>query len=450
MTQRTDFLDRVTELVCEPGPVDDAVVQMTSRALIDTYAVGAAACAAGSEGPQILMDTLSPLPSGPADIIGYGQSTNPFAAAMVNGALTHTLDLDDVSMAMNGHPSVVLLPALLALAAEMPTSGATLTRAYAIGIQTAAALWSAHGPVHPARGWHDTATVGTVAAAAACAHLVGANREVSQTALGIAASFAAGSRANFGTMTKALHAGNAAAWGLNAARLAARGFTANAEQLIAPFGYLDLFGDADIEAALAVLDGPWAMRGTQGLSIKAYPCCYLAHRAIDAAIELHDRTRSATPRSIHVVTSPGVMRFLTFDEPRTELAAKFNGPHLIAAAFERGTVDFDALTPEAIASPTLTALRSRVRWEESATPPLGAAEWHEGYAVVSVTDDAGTRSVRVDVPTGAPERPLSDAGLRAKFDGCVLPMMAAAQADRQFAHLSEMVHSPRVGGWSAV
>ena len=152
---------------------------------------------------------------------------------------------------MTGHPSVPVLPALLAVGEEVGISGRDLLAAYVLGFEVEVKLSRGIGPSHYARGWHATGTLGVIAAAAVAARLYKLTLEQTEMAIGIAASLAGGSRQNFGTMTKPLHPGYAAQNGVVAAQLAARGYTADSEIIEAPLGFLNLFspaGDARPEA----------------------------------------------------------------------------------------------------------------------------------------------------------------------------------------------------------
>src|SRR6267154_1318936 len=135
------------------------------------------------------------------------------------------LDYDDLNMAMPGHPSVAILPGLLALAEVRRTSGREVTTAFVAGYETACRIGSALQPGHYNLGFHSTGTVGSLGAAAACSRLLGLDAEATAMALGIAGTQAAGLKSQFGTMCKPFHAGKAAQNGLLAARLAARGFS---------------------------------------------------------------------------------------------------------------------------------------------------------------------------------------------------------------------------------
>jgi 2-methylcitrate dehydratase PrpD len=143
-------------------------------------------------------------------VLGTELRCGALDAAMMNGVAAHALDFDDCNNTVGGHPSVPMLPAMLALAETRPVSGAQRVSAYVAGFETMAAFGRVLNMHHYQKGWHPTATLGIFAGAAASAHLLGLDRERTATALAIATSLAAGIKANFGTMTKPLHVGHCA------------------------------------------------------------------------------------------------------------------------------------------------------------------------------------------------------------------------------------------------
>ena len=166
-----------------------------------------------------------------AAVIGSGFKSSAPLAALANGTMAHALDYDDVNWHMNGHPTVPLLPAVLALGQEVRASGEEVLLAYALGFEVECKLGLGVNPRHYDLGWHATSTLGTLGASVACAKLLRLDVTHTRMALGIAASTAAGLRQNFGTMTKPLHPGQAAMNGVTAAQLAQLGWTADANIL---------------------------------------------------------------------------------------------------------------------------------------------------------------------------------------------------------------------------
>lgn len=278
-----------------------------------------------------------------------------------------------------------------------------------------------HGPTHYARGWHATSTLGTVAAAAAAARIYGLSVQETRYALGIAASMAAGSRQNFGTMTKPLHAGMAASNGVNAAILAAAGFTADPNQLEAPLGYAALMAADEPRIASAELDGHWALAAT-GLSVKKYPCCYNTHRALDAVLDLRagmGLVDADQVEAVEVKVHPDGLGPLIHRRPTTGLAGKFSIEYAMAAALLDGRIGLSTFTDEAVLREQAQNLLRRVTTTETSAPGAGPAGTGGPFAVVTIVTRDGNRAVnRVDVPRGEASAPLTDGEIEAKFRDC--------------------------------
>ncbi|HEY8610908.1 MAG TPA: MmgE/PrpD family protein, partial [Roseomonas sp.] len=185
----------------------------------------------------ILRDTLGVAnPRGEAALT-FGSLRAPAPeAAWINGTAAHALDYDDV--ALRGHPSTVLVPAILAEGEALGATGAEMVAAYVAGYEVWAELIGHDQDYHHEKGWHPTGLFGAVGAAAACARLRGLDADQAAQAIALGASQSAGLGANFGTMTKPFHAGRAAQAGVMAARLAGAGMTASLDAIEHPRGFL--------------------------------------------------------------------------------------------------------------------------------------------------------------------------------------------------------------------
>src|ERR1700761_5049165 len=222
-----------------------------------------------------------------ASVLGRTHRLPVTSAAIVNGAAAHALDFDDVNLAMPGHPSVAILPALLALAEERGSSGADVLTAFVAGYELQCRVGLTIAPGHyDGLGFHATATVGSFGAAAACAHLLGLDGDRFAAALGIAGTQAAGLKSMFGTMCKPLHAGKASYHGLLAAKLAARGFTSRTDIIECSQGFARTHSpDFNPERAFDTPPGGWYVCNNL---FKYHASCYMTHAAIDAARSLRE------------------------------------------------------------------------------------------------------------------------------------------------------------------
>src|SRR6516162_10699021 len=202
----------------------------------------------------------------------------------------------NVNLAMTGHPSVVLLSALLALAEERGSPGRDVLAAFVAGYELQCRLGLLLAPGHyNVLGFHATATLGSFGAAAACAHLLGLDAERFATALGIAGTQAAGLKSMFGTMCKPLHAGKAAYHGLLAARLAQRGFTSRGDVVECAQGFARTHSP-DFNPADALADPPGGFHIRNNL-FKYHAACYMTHAPIEAARKLREQ-HALTPDRI--------------------------------------------------------------------------------------------------------------------------------------------------------
>ena len=225
MTIARELARRVTGMSYESLPPE--VVHWCKVAVLDT--VGVTLAGSVEEAPRMVEDVLG-LQSGdgPCLVFGSNRRVRPLDAALVNGTAAHALDFDNTAKNLGGHVSAVMVPALIAAGEAFGAGGREVLLAHAAGYEVGARLGRCVNPYHTEKGWHPTTTLGVFAVASGCARLLNLTEAQTETALVLAASLAAGIKANFGTMAKPLHAGQCARGGLLAALLARKGFTANA------------------------------------------------------------------------------------------------------------------------------------------------------------------------------------------------------------------------------
>jgi 2-methylcitrate dehydratase PrpD len=280
--------------------------------------------------------------------------------------------------------------------------------------------------------------VGILGAVAAAGHLLGLDQPTVQQALGIAGSMAGGSRQNFGTMTKPLHAGLASRDAVLATQLAANGFTADPHQLEGRIGYFEMFGvDPRPDDVLSALERPHVLL-ERGLSVKKFPCCFGTHRMANAALTLQSHgLKAADVEAIEVSVSPGGLEAIIHHQPKTGLQGKFSGEYVVAACLLDGRVGLSTFSDEAVCRPSAQDLLSRVTIREVAVPPFGATEFGHAYATLEVTlRDGGDRlRQRCDIPAGDARAPLTDVELDAKFKDCVAFSRSDWDADALLARL---------------
>jgi 2-methylcitrate dehydratase PrpD len=424
----------------------DELFRRATRAVIDT--AGVAVAARNEPSFLILAETLGGGSEiGESTVLPTRSRAKASHAALLNGTAGHALDYDDVADQMKGHPSVVLVSTLLALAEASGRSGRELLEALVIGFEVDCAIARAIGlESHYAQGWHSTATVGILGATAGAGRLLRLDETRIRHALGIAASMASGSRQNFGTMTKPLHAGLAARDAVIAAQLAERGFTADQTQLEGPIGFYRMYSSqARLEAVMDSLAGPSVLL-EHGLNVKKYPCCYGIHRAADAALVVYeDGVRADDVDSMCLTLQPGGQEAIIHHRPSTGLHGKFSAEYVMAACLLDGRVGLPTFTDAAVSRPAAQALLRRVSLREAPTPPFGPSTFEHAYAALEITlTDGRVIRGRCDIPRGDARAPLSDQELEAKFCDCLTFAAADWEADALLARLWRLDSASRV------
>ncbi|WP_276259090.1 MmgE/PrpD family protein [Haloglomus litoreum] len=421
----------LTEL--QYAALPDRAVRLAERCFVDTVGV---TLAGAQEGAGAAAHALARADgSGPATLLGREGTAPRSAALLANGTAGHGLDFDDVSWGMDGHPSVTLVAPALAVGETVDATGRELLTAFVAGFETECHLASAISPGHYERGWHATSTFGVFGAAAVAARLLGATEPETRHALNTAASFAAGLKRNFGSMTKPLHVGGAVRAGVTAATLAAEGFTADATTIGGDRGFWDLYAGSDGVGDPAPLPPDrWALL-EDGVHVKKYPSCYFTHTSIANAVDLaatHDLAPGDIER-VHVRASQGALDALAHDDPTTGLEAKFSLSYTVAAGLVRGEAGLAAFEDDAWTDPAVDAVRKRVTYE--ADPDLHY-DAHESHMRIETAGAVHERT-RTD-PPGTHEDPLDRAELREKYETCARRALPEPAVERTWAALDDL------------
>jgi 2-methylcitrate dehydratase PrpD len=339
-------------------------------------------------------------------------------AALLNAVAGHVDDFDDDEAELSlSHPTVTVLSAATATADIAPVSGARLVEAYVVGVELIMRLGTALNPAHYTRGFHATATLGALGAAASAGLVLGLDAERLRHALGIAASLAGGLRSNFGSDTKSLQTGNAARSGVMAAELARDGFTSTPGSLFGPMGFVPVFGGAlDGQDIAAELGSPWLI-DAPGITIKAYPCCTCTHTALDSLFALMAEREIAPDAvsAIEVDVDEAAPRILIHDGALTALEGKFSMPFCLAAGLLRGRLGLAEFDDALVLDPSIRNLMARVRMRpDPSLPKMMGGIALASRLRVQLTD--GTVLERyTEQPSGSRSHRLSMEQLRAKF-----------------------------------
>ncbi|UHQ98589.1 MmgE/PrpD family protein (plasmid) [Natrinema zhouii] len=425
--------ERLSEFVAgiEYDDIPAECTDTITRAFVDTIGVMIAGSSEGAGRTAAESAGIEPMDTAVETLLGIDADLPADSVALRMGTASHALDYDDLSWAMNGHPSITLVPAVLALANEADASGRDLITAYAAGFEVECAVADPVSPDHYEAGWHATATFGTFGATAAAAHLLELDETEIGHALNIAASMPSGLKRNFGSMTKPLHAGLCSRSGVTASRLSDDGFTADTAAISGDRGFWDLYSPVEWEQFS--IGDRWVLE-EEGINIKAYPCCYFTHTSIAAAQTLtDDGIDPADIERVSVTASPGAGDALHHANPETGLEAKFSMEYTVASAIVRDTVGLATFRDDAVDDPDVQRIRERV---DFSTDDELAYDSHE--ASVRIHTAADTYERQQENPPGTHDDPLTDEELRFKFDECTHTVLSDAETDRLYDTLSSL------------
>ncbi len=334
------------------------VIDRARVAFIDT--VGVMLAGSQLQPADIVCDMIKLEGSAPAaTIVGRSLRASPQLAALANGVFAHAMDYDLTYFA--GQAIAALIPAILPVAETSGAAPSEILSAFIIGAEVCGRMSRAAPKMSRTNGWHATGTVGAMAVAAACARLLKAPAAAIPDIIGITASLASGVSANFGSMTKPLHAGHAARDGMLAVLLGAHGFTASASALEGRDGFFENFArglDWSLEPFKDL--GQSYDLAQYGYKLKPYPSGGLGHTAIDAALELRSSVPLSDIASVEVAITKYAGRRYTARYPQSIENAKFSGPYLVAYTLVHGAPMLAAFTEEALSDEAVRIFARKV------------------------------------------------------------------------------------------
>lgn len=382
-------------------------------------------------------------------VLGLGGRTSTQAAAFANGALSHITETDDVHRGAALHPGVVVIPAALAVAERVGSSGIDFLAAIVLGYEVVIRIGESVGNSHYYY-WHNTSTCGTFGATAAAGWLLGLSRQQMAWALGNAGSLSSGlwQFNEDGAMAKHLHAAHAASSGVLAAELAARDFTGTR---------FILEGKRGLYAATSTDPKPHLV--TQGLArgmerykisecvIKPFPSCRHTHAPVDVALELRGRTGLAPDQidRIEIDTYQATIDLTDNQNPTHEYAAKFSTQYCVCAALALGRLTLADFSPSSLSDPSIRKLMAKTALR--AGPQIQARYPREWPCRITVITTGGDRFEGFTAtPKGDPENPLSLEELRDKFRSMLLGTAYQAKAEELIQAVAALDRADGVRG----
>jgi 2-methylcitrate dehydratase PrpD len=417
------LLDKIGDYAIreQTSTLSPEVVHHAKRAVIDWYA----ALLPGSQvTPAVLLEQAlaEDLDRGRARL-ATGRRATMRAAALINGAASHSVEFDDIYRDAGYHPGSPVISAALAAAQATGASGETFLRGVVVGYEVSTRIGEAVMPSHY-KFWHTTGTVGCFGAAAAAATILGCTREQFMHALATVGTFASGLQQAFRSqaMTKPLHGGHAADAGVMAALAASKGVT----------GALDILeGEVGFGAAMSI-EPDWS-KATRGLgrdyhitrvTFKNHGCCGHTFPSIDAVLLLKKEHRLTHKdiRRIRIGTYKAGLDIIDNSNPQGEYQAKFSLQYTVAHAIVHGSVRLNAFSPERLNDPEVRALMERI--ETRADPELSRGYPNQRAARVDIeTNDGRTLTHFQPTRKGDPEMPLTDEELNDKFLELAAPVL---------------------------
>lgn len=419
-----DFCTRLLTAAPLPPPVSRAA----RRTLFNV--LGTAVSAAATPTVTVLLRAAAAQGShGPVEVPGLAATLDPYWGALVTGTAAHLDDFDDTHLATVIHPGAAALAAVVALAPETAPSGAAFLTAFAVGCEAQLRIGNAISPAHYDHGWHITGTCGVFGAAMAASVLFGLDAEAAARALSLAATMTAGHREAFGSMTKPLHAGKAAANGILAARLASAGLEGPADPLYQG-GVLEVLSthhpatsDPISRDNLTISTTPRTPWELERNTFKTYPCGVVAHPAMDAAISVSADVDPADITGIALRCNPLVPELMGLAQPEDGLRSRFSARHGVAVGLCYGRAGLAEFSDEAAMAPEVDRLRGLITLEPDPAVARDAAQLRIELR------SAAPVQVRVEHARGSAARPLTDEELLAKVRALVTPVLGD-RADR--------------------
>jgi 2-methylcitrate dehydratase PrpD len=410
------------------APFPAEVLHHARRAVIDWHA---AVYPGAVVAPATLLEKsrAEELDRGEASL-ALGRKATVRAAAFINGAAAHTVEVDDIFRDGIYHPGAPTIAAAHALAFNQKT----FLRAVIVGYEISTRIGAAMGRAHY-RYWHNTGTIGCFGAAAAAAEALGLDARRFAHALATVATFSAGLQQAFrmDSMSKPLHAGHAAEAGVTAALAAREGVTGSLDVMEGEAGYGRAMGDnPDWNKALATLGKDFHVTR---MTFKNHACCGHTFAAIDGALALKNKLKIGPGEidRVDVATYRAGLEVAHYENPATPAEARFSLKYVVATGLTHGSVRLAAFEPQRLQDPATRDLMRKIH--VSLDPQLDAAFPAQRAARVAI-HARGRREEHLQ-PTriGDPDAPLSDAQLEEKYLELAVPVLGEAKAREKLQQL---------------
>jgi len=403
------------------------VIELGKKSILDGFGLALAGSRAESGSISRKYVEQAGVCNGKATVIGTGLRTSPQFAALLNGISIHADDFDDTQLAaakdrvygLLMHPTVPVLPAILALAEQRKVSGKEWMLAYHVGAEVECKIAEAIAPRHYEDGFHTTGTCGPFGSAAACAKLLKFDLPQTLNSFGLAASQSGGLRENFGTMTKPFQAGHAAESGLVSAQLAGLGWTAAEQILEAERGFFHTAGGSyDPSAIMDRLGKPWTF-ASPGVSLKPYPSGSLTHPAMTELARLiaANDIQAAQVEKVDIGANHNMTTTLLHHQPKTGLEAKFSMEFCVAILLLERKAGLGQFSDKVVERPDVQQMIGKINFYVD--PEAESAGFDKMTSLLKLHLKSGKVIIgRADFAKGSPANPMSFDETATKFRGC--------------------------------
>ena len=368
-------------------------------------------------------------------VVCQGFKTSAELAALANGTAGHSLDFDDTipaSVHYNLHPSVSILPAVIALGEKYDFSWSKVMASYVVGLEVQYRVGLAIGLYVQPNGWHSTPILGTIGAAAACSNLLQLDMQQTQMALGISGSLTGGMVRNLDTMVKPMHAGNAARAGVISAELAKVGYGSNFTILDGDFNFFQMFSGYKIKELGNLADDlskKWDIL-SRGILFKPWPCCRATHGSIEAALYLRNNHKINLDQ-VELITCkshPIIPIFASRHQPISGYEGKFSVEYCVATALITGQISLGDFTEANVKDTKRQKLGSKLTFIHPQGWGVGTVD--PKVELTIKMKDGQEYSHLVVLPKGEPENPLTDYEMVAKFNDCTKSALKKKDAEK--------------------
>ncbi|WP_299938880.1 MmgE/PrpD family protein [uncultured Pelagimonas sp.] len=377
---------------------------------------------------------------GPAPVVGTGRSSAPLTAALINGMLSHVVELDDGHRYGITHAGGPLIAALLAIGHDPRMTPESFLKGIVVGYEAALRVAIACQPDAKLRGWHGSGVFGVIGAAVGVGAALGFDRVKMNAGLAAACTSASGMVKAFsaGSELKPYNAGQPALTGLAAAITADAGFPGPRGILDGDHGLVQMVRGTPADPAAFVVQAPYCV---ETVYLKPYASCRYCHAPVEAVLNLRARhgVQAKDVREIRVDTYKLAVHKHDHREIDGPYSARLGIPYCVGAALARGETGMAAFAPEALAdADTLRIMRATYVFEDPDLTALVPARRAARLAMTLV--DGTVIADQVDLPRGEPEVPLTADDLQAKFTD--LAQFAGMDGERAKA-LAAQILSPQ-------